>query len=166
MVDYCIADGDYAGAKKLAEEMLAINAYDDIALSLVATVARIEGDLTTAAAYIEKGVAYENTSYECERQHIILCMLNGNLADAYDSVVALYDRGLSTMYECETIVVYNALFTDATEEQQTKLAEIIAYIENDLYGAYGYSYSENTTAIINGTKTAADVFLAEPYDLW
>ena len=51
-------------------------------------------------------------------------------------------------------------------EVEAKLAEIIAYIENDLYGAYGYSYSENTTAIINGTKTAADVFLAEPYDLW
>ena len=70
------------------------------------------------------------------------------------------------MYECETIAVYNALYTDATDEQKTKLAEIIAYIENDLYGAYGYSYSENTTAIINDTKTVADVFLAEPYDLW
>lgn len=166
MIDYCIADDDLAGAQEIAEEMLAVNAYDDIALGLVAKLARIEGDLEAAAAYIEKGVSYENESYECERQHIILCMLNGNLADAYDSVVALYDRGLATMQECETIAAYNALYTDATEEQKTKLAEIISYIENDLYASYGYTYAENTQAIIDGTKTAADVFLAEPYDLW
>lgn len=166
MMQSAITEGDYETAKTLAEEMLSVNAYDDIALSLLSVLARIEGDLEAAAAHVEKGLAYDNDSYECERQNVILCLLNGNLADAYDSVVAMYDRGLSTMSECETIAVYAALFTDATDDQKAKLTEIVSYIENDLYGAYGYTYADNTNALINGTKAAADVFLAEPYDLW
>lgn len=166
LIDYFISDGNFDEAKKLAEDMIAINAYDDVALSLLAKLARIDGDLAKAKAYVEKGVAYENDLYESEREHIIICMLNGNLADAYDSVVALYDRGLSTMFECETIAVFNALYKDATAEQTTKLNEIMNHIETELYAASGYTFSENTQAIINGTKTADDVFLAEPYDLW
>ncbi|MBE6812237.1 MAG: hypothetical protein E7523_05085 [Ruminococcaceae bacterium] len=166
MLQTAIAEGNYEEAKALVDEMLAVNAYDDVALSRLAMLARMEGDLEAAAAHVEKGVAYANESYECERQHIILSMLSGNFADAYDSVVAMYDRGLATMQECETIAVYAALFTDANDEQKAKLDEIVNYIKNDLYGAYGYTYSENTNAIINGTKTATDVFLAEPYELW
>ncbi len=160
-----ISDGDYEGAKEIANKMLAINAYDDVALGMLAKIERINGDLEAAAAYVEKGLAGKD-AYECERQNIVLCMLNGNFADAYDSVIALYDRGLATMNECETIAVYAALFTDANDEQKTKLNEIVSYIENDLYGQYGYTYSENTTALIDGTKTLNDVFMAEPYDLW
>ncbi|MBQ3517808.1 MAG: hypothetical protein IJA31_00655 [Clostridia bacterium] len=166
MLQLAVSDGDYDAAKTLADEMLAVNAYDDIALSILASVARMEGDLETAASYVAKGLAYENESYECERQNIILCMLNGKFADAYDNVVALYTRGLATMTECETIAVYAALFADADDTQKAKLDEIVKYIENDLYGAYGYTYSENTKALIDGTKTLNDVFMAEPYDLW
>ena len=166
LTEYHIADGNFDAAAELVDKILAVNAYDDIALGLAAKLARINGDLTAAAAYAAKGVSYENENYECERQHIILSMLNGKYADAYDSVVALYDRGLATMYECETIVIYEKLFTDASDEQKTKLREIISYIENDLYGAYGYTYAENTQAILDGTKTVNDVFTAEPYDLW
>ena len=133
---------------------------------ILAIIARQEGDLEAAAAYVEKGIAYENESYECERQHVILCMLNGNFADAYDSVVDMYTRGLASVSECETIAVYAALFTDATDEQKAKLDEIVSYIENDLYGAYGYTYADNTTALIDGTKTVNDVFMTEPYELW
>ncbi len=166
LLQLAVTNGEYEEARTLANELLAVNAYDDIALSILATVARMEGDLEAAAAYVEKGLSYENESYECERQHVILCMLNGNLADAYDSVVAMYDRGLSTMTECETIAVYSALFTDADEAQRAKLDEIVSYIENDLYGAYGYTYSDNTKALIDGTKTVNDVFMTEPYELW
>lgn len=166
MIDQYIADKDFDSAKELAEDMLAINAYDDVALSLLAKLARIDGDLASAKAYAEKGIANENELYESEREYIIVCMLNGNLSDAYDSVVALYDKGLSTMYECETIAVFCALYEDATAEQKTKLSEITSYIENDIYAAYGYTYADNTQAIINGTMTVADTFLADPYDLW
>ena len=166
MMQIALKDGDYEEAKALADEMLAVNAYDDVALSILAIIARQEGDLEAAAAYVEKGIAYENESYECERQHVILCMLNGNFADAYDSVVDMYTRGLASVSECETIAVYAALFTDATDEQKAKLDEIVSYIENDLYGAYGYTYADNTTALIDGTKTVNDVFMTEPYELW
>ncbi len=166
MLQVAVTDSDYESAKNLADEILAVNAYDDIALSILASIARMEGDLEAAAAYVEKGLSYENTSYECECQNIILCMLGGNFADAYDDVVALYTRGLSTMKECETIAVYASLFTDANDEQKAKLDEIVKYIENDLYGSYGYSYADNTKALIDGTKSLNDVFMAEPYDLW
>lgn len=166
MMEYAIGDGDLAAAKEIAEKILSVNAYDDVALSLMAKIARVEGDTDAAAAYAEKGIAYENSSYECERQHIINCMLSGNYADAYTSVIALYDRGLATMLECETVIAYAALYTDANADQKAKLDSIVSYINTDLYSAYGYTFSESTNALVAGTKTAADVFLAEPYDLW
>ncbi len=166
LISDLLSNKEYEEAKTFAEEILAINAYDDTALAALAEIARIEGDLTKATEYAKKGIASENEVYNSERQYIILCMLNNTFADAYDCVVAMYDRGLSTMHECETIAVYAALFTDATEEQKTKLDEIVSHIENDLYASYGYSYAENTQALIDGTKTLIDVFMNDPYSLF
>ncbi|MBQ6863137.1 MAG: hypothetical protein IJO14_02740 [Clostridia bacterium] len=157
---------EYEQAKELVNKMLAINAYDDTALAALAQISRIEGDLTTALEYAKKGIASKNEQYNSELEYIILCMLNNTFTDAYDSVVAIYDKGLSSMQECELIAVYAALFTDATEEQKTKLSEIVTYIENDLYGSYSYTYTENAKALIDGTKTLNDVFMSEPYGLF
>lgn len=157
---------NYAEAKAIAEEMLAINAYDDAALAALAQISRTEGDLAKATEYASKGISTANEQYASELEYIVLSLLNDTPAAAYDSVVAIYDKGLSSMQECETIAVYAALFTDATAEQQNKLSEIVTYIENDIYGSYGYTYTENTTALIEGTKTPEEIFLNGSYGLF
>ena len=160
------SEGDMAAVRSLAEKMLAINAYDDIALASLAKVARADGDLAKAASLTEKGLSVEDQSFECERQYIILCMLKGEFEKAYDCAVAIHTNGFQSVMECETVAVYASLFKNANATQKAKLAEILSYIENDLYGSYGYEYSQNTVALINGTKTLNDVFCNAPYDLW
>ena len=155
--------GDYKKAEELADRTLEINAADDYANAVKAMVKRIAGKPDEARAVAEKGAALVTSSTYCARELLILDLIDKDYAKAFTTAKRLFDETL-TLDNCEYILILAALYQDGDNAVQEEIASYKSQVE-ELFENNGITVSERAQGLIDGTLTAEDVFLKEPYNL-
>lgn len=150
------ASGDLDNAMAQTDAMLALNSEDYDAYGTRSAILRARGDTDGAMTAAKAGEALSAEAYECQRQEAILDMLAGDLDDAHDILLSLYNDSSSlTLKAAETYAVCcNELGLD------DELANVSA-----LYSSNGLTHTETFNRYMAGELTMRDIFTSGGWDL-
>ncbi len=162
-IDEYLLDDNYAEAKAYAEKLLAINVADEYANSIIALCKRVEGDVEGSLEAALKGIELSGESSYCGTHAAIAYMLKGDFESAFGYLSTLVNTTQS-LDTYDLMLVFNALYEGGNEELEAELATLVDTIEQT-YSYYQVVSYDDTTALIEGTKTLEDVFLDGNYDL-
>ncbi len=161
--DYIMA-GNFEEAYSYAQKLLEVNIADEYANSVIALCERVNGDLEKAEKAALKGIELSgSSSAECAQQLAIINMLKGDFETAFGYVSAFYN-GNQAMDSFELVLIFNALYKGDNADIKTALAEMVEMV-NQTYTYYGVQSYAETKAVVDGTKTLEDVFMAGDYAL-
>ena len=91
LAEHAMTQRDFATAKRLFEEMRAVDPHDNVPWVGLAEIARTEGDLDTAFAYAREGVRL----WEISPRHLLLLGVIATQKDEFDIATRAFQRALA-----------------------------------------------------------------------
>lgn len=162
-VDNYLSNDKLADAKAYAEKILEVNIADGFANGVVAMAKRAGGDIDGAIDTALKGIELAGSSPDCAQQLAIAYLLKGDMESAYGYITSVYNESQS-VDAFDLVLIFNALYEGDDAEIKAELETLVSTV-NQTYSYYGITSHEDTTAIIEGTKTLEEVFMNGDYKL-
>ena len=175
--EMALSSKDYDQALSLCDELEDRNA-EDVYTYVYRTVAqRMKGDLKQAAAACDAGLKIDGTASTLNYQRAILFLLDGDLtlaqayaeeahanaatANNYISACSIYSLVLQQQIADKTEAIKAAKSADAKTKLKSERSDLKATLESlqTEMNEYGYAVSKDVQKILDGKKTAEQVFL-------
>lgn len=156
-------EGEFEKVVEIANELLAINIADDYSASALALNERVNGDLDKALQLALSGMDLSGAYNYSAKEAAVIYLLMEDFENAYDVANRLQEANL-TVDNAELLKVICALYDGENTALKTEMEASAAEID-EIFSQYGLEYSENALALIEGTKTAEEVFGSAPYYL-
>ncbi|MBR0509945.1 MAG: hypothetical protein IJJ85_07480 [Clostridia bacterium] len=156
-----IQRGRYDDAKKIADEILAINVADDSANCALALILRTNNDLDGALAAAEKGVELSAT-YSNSADEAALCAL---LKKDYPTALKYASESFKntpTMSNVCYLKLLGKFYTSPSKEDKELLSQSVKDVD-DILEKNSVTLPEKIQAILDGSSSLEDVFLTEPF---
>ncbi|NMP37992.1 MAG: tetratricopeptide repeat protein [Clostridiales bacterium] len=139
-------------------EMYDANTEELVPLYMKANLARLKGDFNSAIALCEKANEINSDNYEAYRQMAVAYLLQGNYAKAYASARTAYENGGNannlTFATCYTYIICAQANGSTADAQECK-----SQLESYSAMLPSYKIPDEVTGYLNGTVTAAQIYL-------
>lgn len=167
LVEFYLDKADYTSALATAEKMLAINVADDYSLYIKAFIQRTKKDVDGALKAALEGAELSGQTSYCTREIALDYILKGEYESAFGYLSKYYSAVLSSYYStyadvrsaCELLYMLNGLYKGDNADLKEDLAGLIEEVDG-MYSQYSWTKLAETEAVIDGSKTPADLFLS------
>ena len=164
LVKLCILSGDYETAAAYTDRMYAVTISDDFTTAAKAKLLRIDGKTDNALGLAAAGIRFSGVYYACAHEAAIGYLLKGDFSAALENAAGIFDAGNADRADMELLILLDALYAGNDDQLKNRLN---AYKEKAAAALTDnhFALSDAAKAVVEGTKTAEELFLSAPYDL-
>ena len=152
-------------AAELADLLMENDTSDMQAIYLKQITERSKGNTEEAIALAQRGLDASGVS--AFREELVKCRLAENdIAGAFADAKELFEANAEQLSRdmCEYLLICEALYQGDDADLRADMEEYKAQVEN-IYETYGITVGETAQDVIDGKKTAAEVFCKPPFAL-